>query len=513
MTTLEWLVGAYERLSLDKRDKSARDDGASPSVARQTKDNLKVAATHGLTIHRHYTDRANSAYDETKPRPEFEELIRDLEAGVIDGIVCYNQDRLLRDPYDLEVLRRIVKAAKKRGRVIMIFTPLGPIDLLNENDLLTARLNAMVANKSSGDTSRRVTDQHRDAANSGRPVGHRSFGWAEDKLALNPRESEAIRDGADKLLAGLNLADVFRDWNEKGLLTTKGNKWTTAAARWLYRNPRLVGWRYMPGTKYTAKELVRDGHGIPVVGQWEPVLDVNTWQAVNAVLDEKAHKAGFQKGQKSLRKYLLSGLLRCGNPDCTMARLRANGTSARADGSVRRNYACSECKAVAIDGPRTEELIEQQYLRRLGLRVLLTANAPTEDDAPWDGDERLAEINRLSEELMAAFRKGPKQEGGLSGADVFPQINALNEERDELTRQRGQYEAAKKKRPIAEPERLLHGWIDLSIPEKRAALESELSGILIHPRPVQEGWARQFDASRIEPLWNEQDEAADRAEA
>lgn len=492
-TPLEWLVGAYERLSFDKRSASARDDD-SASVARQTKDNIATAAKHGQRIHRHYTDHDSSAYDETNVRDDFEQMLRDLEQGIIDGIVCYNQDRLLRDPFDLERLRRIAKAASKRGRFITVYTPNGSIDLLDDNDLMMARFNAIIAHRSSSDTARRVARWHQEAAQKGQSLGARTFGWNKDKLTLNPRESEAIRKGAAKLLAGVSLADVYRAWNEAGLCTTKGNKWGHAATVGLFRNPRLVGWRYVPGTKLTTRELIRDEHGVPVTGRWEPILDVPTWEALNAMLDAKARTYGFQKGQKSLRKYLLSGLLRCGNPECSMAVLVAHGQGRRA-GSPRKGYACPACKRLSIDGPRVEEVIERTFLGRLAA----SDTRSVADDAPWSGAARLAEINELIEELMTAFRANKKR-----GSVIFPQVDMLTEERDALTRERGQYEAAKARRPLSEPARILADWDKKSIAEKRVALEASLRGVLIHPPSTKPG---QFDPNRIEPLWIEEQEA------
>jgi site-specific DNA recombinase len=86
-----------------------------------------------------------------------------------------------------------------------------------------ARVMVAFANKSSRDTARRVARKHLEFAQEGRPISAwRPFGWQEDRRTLEPREAEAIREGVRKLLAGVPLAEVCRQWNVAGTRTSPG---------------------------------------------------------------------------------------------------------------------------------------------------------------------------------------------------------------------------------------------------------------------------------------------------
>jgi Recombinase zinc beta ribbon domain len=49
-----------------------------------------------------------------------------------------------------------------------------------------------------------------------------------------------------------------------------------------------------------------------VVGQWEPLISVAEWEALNAVLSSRANSPAPRPVGHNAWKYLLSGLLRCG---------------------------------------------------------------------------------------------------------------------------------------------------------------------------------------------------------
>src|SRR3954469_22812058 len=101
-------VGAYERISDDKEEEAR-------GVARQAADNEALASLRGWKIAEHYQDNDVSAFKENIVRPSFERLLADLEAGVLDGVVVYNQDRFVRQPSDLERAIRVYDRAKAPG--------------------------------------------------------------------------------------------------------------------------------------------------------------------------------------------------------------------------------------------------------------------------------------------------------------------------------------------------------------------------------------------------------------
>jgi DNA invertase Pin-like site-specific DNA recombinase len=114
---------------------------------------------------------------------------------------------------------------------------------------------------------RRMRTSHRARADQGKPPGGtRPFGWKEDRLTLDHAEAQLLRRAAEEFIAGRSLNSIVNEWRRLEVVTTLGNPWTATSLKVTLRNPRLCGWRSI------SKELVRDDHGRPVVGQWEPIL-------------------------------------------------------------------------------------------------------------------------------------------------------------------------------------------------------------------------------------------------
>ncbi len=88
-------AAVYLRVSLDAT-------GEQLAVTRQREDCLKMAADRGWTVTREYVDNSISASDRRKVRPAYDQLVADYEAGAFDGLICWDLDRLTRQPRQLE---------------------------------------------------------------------------------------------------------------------------------------------------------------------------------------------------------------------------------------------------------------------------------------------------------------------------------------------------------------------------------------------------------------------------
>src|SRR5207302_998658 len=125
--------------------------------------------------------------------------------------------------------------------------------------------------------------KHLELAQKGIPVGgNRPFGYQKDKLTLEPSEAALLEEAAKDLLAGVGLHTICRRWNDAGVKTTVGNPWRKQVLRNLLLSPRLAGYRVYQGG------IARDIDGNPVMGQYPPILERGTWEAVCAVLQDPA---------------------------------------------------------------------------------------------------------------------------------------------------------------------------------------------------------------------------------
>jgi hypothetical protein len=88
-------------------------------------------------------------------------------------------------------------------------------------------------------------------------------------------------------------------------VTPAGKPWTYRTLNDKLRDPRICGYRsrrikeYNPETDRETRrfEIVRDEKGKPVIGQWEPIISVEQWQAVNRKVEHFAsHAARMEAG-------------------------------------------------------------------------------------------------------------------------------------------------------------------------------------------------------------------------
>jgi DNA invertase Pin-like site-specific DNA recombinase len=241
-----------------------------------------------------YKDIA-SAYKEGARRPEYDAALIDLQAGRIDGIAVWRIDRLCRRASQYRQVLDVLE--KSGGRLLSLVegidTAAEGMPKATTNIILTVLVE--LAEMEAEATSNRVLLMHEDRARAGlvqrgqvRPFGH-TLDW----FGLVPSEVELIREAARRILAGEGYWTIAKDWNRRGILSPSGKAFGHSGLRYVMRSPRLIAMR-----EY-GDELF-DLTGVP------PILDEDTWQRVQDVLNSRT----FQLGRREQR--LLSNIALCG---------------------------------------------------------------------------------------------------------------------------------------------------------------------------------------------------------
>ena len=196
-------IGVYVRLSQDR-------DGQT-STTRQDADCRKLAADRGWTVHRTYADVDLSGYTGVE-RPSFEEMIADLRAGIIDGVIAWKLDRLSRNRKDWNRIAELVDGG------VQLACVQDPIDTSSPLGLVIVDLLASMARAESAITSTRVLRANVERAEAGlpHPSGQRAFGYRRD-WTIEPAEAAALTEAASRILAGDSLGGVCRDLNAAGI--------------------------------------------------------------------------------------------------------------------------------------------------------------------------------------------------------------------------------------------------------------------------------------------------------
>ncbi|MGP2435985.1 recombinase family protein [Streptomyces sp. JW3] len=475
-------VAIYTRISRD-------DEGDGLGVTRQRQDCERLADLRGLSVARIYEDNDVSAYKRNVRRPEFELMLSDLAAGLIDGVVSYDLDRLARQPKDLE---RLIEVFETRKRLTFV-TVTNDIDLSSADGRTMARVMVAFANKSSHDTARRIKRKHLELAMNGKSSGGPSpYGWKkDDPNSVDPEAARHIREAQKEILAGVRIGTIRKRWQEEGIGRPREGTKRMAHhhVELMVTSPRLCGYRTYHG------EILLNDSGEPVIGEWNTINTPEEWEAVCAAVAERK-QANPAAGRPVARKYLLSGIARCG-----LCHNKIRGQSNRlwkpGSKASKYSYQCSVvnggCGKVGRVGEPMENLIIDLVLEEQRRRA-------AEDGSPTSAEwPRVAEFKAVSDDIKALTTAANNRE--ITMSSLLQLLPDLERRRDELKLERGRFQREiKRAESVSEGIRSREELRELPIERQQEIILHSLSAVVIHPAGRGK---RIFNPDLIEPVWRD----------
>jgi site-specific DNA recombinase len=232
-----------------------------------------------------------------------------------------------------------------------------------------------------------------------------------------------------------------------------------------------------------------DDNGLPVVGQWEPILSDSDWESLTALIGVHS-RAG--RGTNT-RVYLLSGVLRCGRCGSKMRALKP--AKSRPDSTF--TYLCESpanggCSGVGINGPKTDEyiteLVMQMYEREAAER------GQTVDRGPWSRQPELDELRWDIVELTRGWRATPKL---VSSARYFALLPDMEAAEQALTSEREAWIAANVA-AAGVPASIRTDWAGYPLAQKRAYIQDMVSVVVVNP--LAAGAQKRFSPNRLDPV-------------
>lgn len=367
---------------------SSDPTGQQLGVARQREDCLALCNNRGW-VPVEYLDNDVSA-SSGKRRPAYERMLTDIREGRIGAVVCWHLDRLHRQPIELEHFMQLADAGQ-----VKLATVTGDVDLSTDDGQFMARIMGAVARKEVDRKRARQLRAAQQKAERGEPQWRNAFGYMTDGSRVpDPTTAPLVQRVYAHVLAGGSLMDGVRMLNAAGAYGRWNKPWTASTLSLFLRKPRNAGLRAYKG------EIVGRG-------TWPALVDESMWQATQAILNAP----GRGPGKKSVRKHLLTGVLKCGKNGCggTLAghwvMQSTGGKSGRRPVGVvfesngqtahRIVYACKTCFGCSIRAGYVEPLIYKTVARRL-------ARADAVDllrSAQFDP----AEAKRLADEKQALY--------------------------------------------------------------------------------------------------------------
>ncbi|NQD42481.1 recombinase family protein [Glutamicibacter halophytocola] len=474
-------IGLYLRISLD-------DEGEGLGVGRQEKDLRQLLERRGWIFGGLYVDNNKSAYQKNVHRPNFERLLSDLRAGVIDGMATYDLDRIARQPRDLE---RLIDIYEDSGRPFSSVT--NDIDLSTPDGIFMARMLVNVANKSSKDSSRRIKRKNLERWENGLPHGsRRPYGYNKDMMTLHPIEAPIFKELGEKFLNGWSYKELAYWMNEAGHETTTGKLFYPITIANMLKKERYAG--------------IRTRDGVVKRGIWEPMFDEETWALIQFKIAERKQKAGNPPVAK---RYLMTGMLVCGKCGSYL-----NGETkrdhpskplrpvyiCRVQGNVQRHKGCG---GVTRDAVALEHFIREAIIFRLDSQLVANMLGTTSTSK-----ERLTELlkQREAKDLQREALLDDYVDGTLTKADyqratarVDQKIQELDTELDAIKRESFNLD-------INAGESVRDAWMKRPDGWRRELMKVLIKEIIVHqgitkPYYMADGVRKRFDPTLVEIKW------------
>jgi site-specific DNA recombinase len=457
-------AAVYARISSDT-------EGKALGGTRQLEDCRRLADQLGWPIAQEYVDNDLSAYS-GKRRPAYQQMLTDLADGLRDAVICYHVDRLTRRPVELEQFVATVDAAGVR-KVRFVS---GDMDLGTGDGLLIGRIMAAVAANESAAKSRRMQRKWQQNAASGVPHGGsvRPFGYEADRVTVRPDEAEVIRQLVARYLAGESLRSLCTWLTEQSVSTVTGREWRSPTLRGLLRSGRIAGLREHLGE---------------VVGpaQWPAIIDPADRDRVLARMAERV-----ASGRRTPRRYVLSGLLRCG---------KCGGKLYASPRETSRRYVCLKgpdhggCGRLTVVADPLEAMLVEAVMQRLDGPELADALAGRRNDtATAELSDGLAGDQAQLDELAVMFGKQEisAREWRAAREPIERRMQDRQRQLSTLTRTDALHGLPGNGHDLRDQ------WDDLSLSRQAAIVSAVLDHAVIE---AGQPGARSLDPSRVRAVW------------
>ena len=320
------------------------DNQREESIEGQIRECTAYAEKNGITIVKHYIDRAISA--KTDNRPEFQQMIKDSDRKLFDIVLVWKLDRFARNRYDSA---RYKTQLKKNGVKLMSATEIiseGPEGIILESVL------EGYAEYYSADLAEKVVRGQTENVLKGRCNGGRgTFGYtldSERKFHIDPLTSPFVLESFKKYNEGSTMKEI-RDWlNENGIKNPVGGAFTYNSVEHMLKNRRYIG------------ELkFRD---VVVPDAIPPIIPLELFEDVQEKIAKNKKAPARRKAEDD---YLLTTKLFCGY--CGALMFGESGTSRT--GEVHRYYKCATakkhkgCKKKTVRKQWLEDLVVNQTMQ------------------------------------------------------------------------------------------------------------------------------------------------------
>ncbi len=295
------------------------DNQREESIEGQIRECTAYAEKNGITVIKHYIDRAFSA--KTDNRPEFQQMIKDSGKKLFDVVLVWKFDRFARNRFDSANYKMILK---KNG--VHLISVMEPIAEGSQGILVETLLEGMAEYYSAELSEKVIRGQTENALKGKCTGGTGTIGYKIDGdkfYHLDPLTAPLVLEAFQRYDNGDKMVEIVNFLNDKGVRNMLGGKMTHSSVNTMLKNRRYIG-------ELSFRDIVVPD-AIPVI------VPKDLFDRVQKRLDKNKRAPACGKADE---EYLLTTKLFCGK--CGALMFGESGTSAT--GRTYYYYKCANVK-------------------------------------------------------------------------------------------------------------------------------------------------------------------------
>ena len=267
------------------------DNQREESIEGQIRECTAYAEKNGITVVKHYIDRALSA--KTDNRPDFQQMIKDSEKRLFDIVLVWKLDRFARNRYD----SAHYEYQLERNHVKLV-SATEPISDSPAGIMVKSMLTGM-AEYYSAELSEKVVRGMTENVLKGKynggtiPIG---FKVDEEKFfQVDPLKAPFVVEAFQRYNDGATMKELMNWLNDSGVTTNRNQKFTYNSVQTLLTNKRYIGENHF-------KDIVMPD-SIPAI------VDKDLFEEVQLKIKKNSRAPARHKAEDD---YLLTTKLFCG---------------------------------------------------------------------------------------------------------------------------------------------------------------------------------------------------------
>ena len=341
------------------------DNQREESIEGQIRECTAYAEKNGITVIKHYIDRALSA--KTDNRPDFQQMIKDSEKRLFDIVLVWKLDRFARNRYDSAHYEYLLE----RNHVKLV-SATEPISDSPAGIMVKSMLTGM-AEYYSAELSEKVVRGMTENVLKGKynggtiPIG---FKVDEEKFfQIDPLKAPFVVEAFQRYNEGATMKELMNWLNDSGVTTNRNQKFTYNSVQTLLTNKRYIGENHF-------KDIVMPD-SIPAI------VDKDLFEEVQQKIKKNSRAPARHKAEDD---YLLTTKLFCGM--CGAMMFGECGTGRNK--VVHHYYKCATAKRFKTCKKKT---VRKEWLEDL---VIAETMKLIQDDAVIDAI--VAEVMELQDQ-------------------------------------------------------------------------------------------------------------------